>query len=73
MPHHHIALADHDRPGSPSKRADKITAFSTDMLATENAYHAWGLIAITVYVVSHHPGRSQGGGRWHWQLRDPAL
>jgi hypothetical protein len=51
MLHHHIAIGDQGRPSSPSKHADRIStcaAFSTNMVAVENAYHSRGLITIMV-------------------------
>jgi hypothetical protein len=48
---HRIALADRGRPGSPSKLVDRIattTPYTADMLATENEYHARGMIAVMV-------------------------
>jgi hypothetical protein len=46
----HISTDDRPRPGSPSRRLDKVEAcvpFTPAMLATENTFHSRGLVAIT--------------------------
>jgi hypothetical protein len=70
MASHRFALADHGRPGSPSKRAERVAAcaaYSADMLATENDYHSRGLIAIAVYEDRYHITRyavQEAAGAW---------
>jgi hypothetical protein len=51
MTPHRIIDVGRGRRGSPSKRVDRVATtapYSTNMLATENEYHARGLIAIMV-------------------------
>jgi hypothetical protein len=52
MATHRFVLEDHPSPGSLLARADRVdasTAFTPEMLATENDYHSRGLIAVAIY------------------------
>jgi hypothetical protein len=51
MAPHRFVLPAGSRPGSPSSRAERIepcVAYTPAMVATENEYHARGLIAISI-------------------------
>jgi hypothetical protein len=49
---HRFLLHDRTKPGLPVQRPSRaqiVVEYTTELVAVENSYHSWGVIAIKIY------------------------